>query len=194
MEIVIESLRRFERRLQGETPMSFILWDKQPGGGYRPKEEERISDALKTHLEEDLRGKGIIANREVMIRSGTGAQRGERTDVHIDAVTNGSQGGVYDRLTVIVEVKGSWNREVREAMRSQLRDRYLRDNACRHGLYVVGWFLCDQWDDDDYRKAHTLRLLPSSIHATQRFLEAQAADLSCGGTSLAGLVINAALR
>jgi hypothetical protein len=194
VEVVVDSVRRFERKLQGETPLSFMLWDKQSGGRYRPKEEERLSDAIKQHLQEDLGGRAIVANREVVIRSGIGKQSGERTDVHVDAFTHGPRPGVYDRLTVIVEVKGGWNREVREAMRTQLRDRYLCDDACRHGLYVVGWFLCDQWDQSDDRRRESLRLLPSSISATQEFLESQAAELSGGGTNLTGLVINMALR
>ena len=39
---------------------------------------------------------------------------------------------------VIVEAKGCWNKDLKTAMRDQLRDRYLKENQCSHGLYVVG--------------------------------------------------------
>ena len=31
-------------------------------------------------------------------------------------------------------------------METQLRDRYLAGVSSRHGIYLVGWFLCDRWD------------------------------------------------
>ena len=128
LAVVIESLGRYEGKLQGETPASFTLWDKQAGGRYRPKEEERISNALKLHLVDDLRVRGIVANREVVIR-GSGVKSGERTDIHVDAITRGPRPGAFDQITVVIEVKGCWNREVMEAMQTQLRDRYLSGSA-----------------------------------------------------------------
>jgi hypothetical protein len=190
LDVVIESLRRYEAKLQGETPASFMLWD-----GCRPKEEERLSDALKLHLEEDLKRLGIIANREVVIRSGLGDSPGERTDIHIDALKRGSRAGELDRIRLVVEVKGCWHREVRSAMRTQLRDRYLLDNTCRHGLYVVGWFLCDRWEDEHASKAAALESFPTQTAAdAQAFFDEQASDLSGAGLTLRAVVIDAALR
>jgi len=194
LAVVIESLRRYEGKLQGETPASFTLWDKQAGGRYRPKEEERISDALKLHLVDDLRVRGIVANREVVIRSGSGGKSGERTDIHVDAITRGSRPGAFDQITVVIEVKGCWNRDVMEAMQIQLKDRYLSGGACHHGLYVVGWFLCDQWDPDDYRRSDTRGQLPPSKPEAQAVFAAQAERLSGRELRLAALVIDIALR
>lgn len=193
LDVVAESLRRFERKLQGETPASFMLWDKQGDGRYRPKEEERLSDALKLHLKTDLVERGIVANREVVIRPGSGGRAGERTDIYVDAITQGPRPGVFDCVTVVIEVKGCWHREVLVAMRDQLRGRYLTGGACRHGLYVVGWFHCDQWDTSDYRRDDARRLIPASLAEARALFTTQAEEMSVGDRRIGSLVINCAL-
>jgi hypothetical protein len=200
LQVVVDSLVRYEAELQGETPGNFTLWDRQADSTtYRPKEENRLSDGVKLHLERDLRNRGVVANREVEIRAGNGS--GERTDVHVIAFTQKSDGTI-DRVRVIIEVKGCWYRakdgsreDVNKAMEVQLRDRYLRDNDCRHGLYIVGWFLGDRWSDtNDSRKADARRLMqPTLVEARDHFAQ-QAAQLSVDGVALHAMVINAALR
>ena len=95
--------------------------------------------------------------------------------------------GLLDRaaevFSVVVEVKGCWHREVREAMRTQLVERCLRENACRYGLYVVGWFSCPAWDPADGRR-HTVPW--SSMQEAVQELITQADQLS--GTRDADLV------
>ena len=54
--------------------------------------------------------------------------------------------------SLLNEVKGCWNRELKHAMKTQLVDRYLKDNQCQHGLYLIGWFNCEQWDNKDRRE------------------------------------------
>jgi len=49
------------------------------------------------------------------------------------------------------------------AMQTQLVDRYLRDNHCQHGLYLVGWFNCDAWDSQDDRKRRAPRMLMEEV-------------------------------
>ena len=140
LETVMESLKRLEAKLHGETPAIPFLWDKSEKGTFRPKDEYALSDYVKLHLDQDLKEKGVICNREVQIH------RGERTDIHIDAVVPGHKAGSYGTVTVIIEVKGCWNSELDRAMEEQLLGRYLKDNLCQHGLYLVGWFNCDLWD------------------------------------------------
>jgi hypothetical protein len=86
--VLIESLQRLEEKLQGETPAAQFLWD-QDGGSYRPKDEKSFSDYVKIYLEDDLTVRGIIVNREVEIH------RGERTDIHVDAVSPGAHTRAY---------------------------------------------------------------------------------------------------
>jgi hypothetical protein len=96
----------------------------------------------------------------------------------------------YDSVTVIIEAKGSWHRDLDYAMETQLLDRYLKDNRCQHGLYLVGWFNCDLWDDNDRRKKHAPKSTPEEA---QIKFDAQALELSKKGKVIKALVINTAL-
>ncbi len=191
LDVLIESLGRLEEKLQGETPMAPALWN-QANGSYKPKDENWFSDYVKQHLQEDLRGRGVVLNREVQIREGEGEGRGEQTDIHVDAVVPGSNPRVPELVSVIVEAKGCWNSELNTAMEEQLVGRYLKgNNICHHGLYLVGWFNCEQWDEADWRRGRAPRY--GIGEARERFAE-QARELSEGGLRVRAFVVNAALR
>jgi hypothetical protein len=165
---IIDSLKRLEEKLHGESNAVQFIWDKRDKV-FRPRDEDSLSDFIKLHLEEDLKNRGIIINREVRIH------RGQRTDIHVDAVSEGAVEGQFDIIAAILEMKGSWNPELDSAMESQLIGKYLRDNNCRHGLYLVGWFTSDLWDSKDHRS----RQVPSeSISEARKRFDHQAAALS----------------
>ena len=185
LDVLIESLKRLEEKLQGETPAAQFLWDEIGNSLYKPKDENSFSDYVKIHLDEDLRQSGVIVNREVQIH------RGQRTDIHVDAVIRNSNNDVYDSVTVIIEVKGCWNNGLKTAMKTQLVDRYLKNNRCQYGLYLVGWFNCDQWDNNDYRKNQVPKI--GKDEAREQF-DAQAVGLSKQGREIKALVINTALQ
>jgi predicted NACHT family NTPase len=180
LERIIESIERLQARLHGDTPAISDLWDKD-----RPKDEDQFSNYIKRHLTDDLSRQGIISNREVQIRSG------QFTDIRVDAIRRVSRSDPLDVVTVIVEAKGCWNKGVKTDMANQLRDRYLKENQCRHGLYVVGWFLCPKWTNQDYRVGQTPRW---SIDEARRFFDAQAGDLSVAGAILKAFVLDLGLR
>lgn len=156
MDLVIESLGRMEEELQGELPAAANLWDERDGGA-RPKNEEHLSDEIARHLRRDLMGRRLVIGREVQIsRPSRGAQSGKRTDIYIEAGDPSSP--ATTPLTLVVEVKGSWNPSVLEGIGDQLVGQYLaRNPRCRHGLYVVGWYLCSRWIQEE-GKARTRRL------------------------------------
>jgi predicted NACHT family NTPase len=191
LAVVIESLRRLEQEFQGENPAAPFLWNKLKEGVYRPKEENELSDYIVLHLRRDLQRRGVVANREVEIRRGEGDAQGERTDIMIDAVAPGCRPDEYDRISVVVEVKGCWNQRLKKDMKDQLCNRYLAENPCRNGLYLVGWFTCAQWDPDDGRKERTPKI---TIKEAQRLFDDQAAGLSQGELRVRAVVLNAALR
>ena len=76
-------------------------------------------------------------------------------------------------------------------MENQLVNRYLKDNRCQHGLYLVGWFNCDQWDDNDYRKKQAKKL--SKDQAQENF-DGQATSLCQQGVRVKALVIDTSLH
>jgi hypothetical protein len=187
LDIIIESLQRLEHSLQGETPAAIDLWNEGP---YRPKDENRLSDYVKRHLVRDLCERGVVINREVEIQRGAGENPGERTDIKIDAVRKAGNGQTYDVITVIIETKCCYHRELQTAMQYQLRDRYLREHRSDFGIYLVGWFNCTAWDDEDDRKQQAPKL--TAVQA-QEFFDHQATTLSQAQSSIRAFVLNTAL-
>jgi hypothetical protein len=76
------------------------------------------------------------------------------------------------------------------AMKGQLVDRYLKDNVCPNGLYVIAWFMCDQWDAKDYRKKDTPEM---TVREAQTHFARQAVELSDRSLKIRAFVMNAAL-
>ena len=174
--------------LHGQTPGVQFLWDYQrERKTWCPKEETKISDYVAVHLRRDVQDRGIVVNREVGIRPLLDIEPGQITDILVEGVIPSPRGENYDVVQVIVETKGCWNRDLYTAMRSQLVERYLKDNQCRYGLYLVGYFLCDSWDGEDYRKGDCPR---KSIDALVCQFDCQAAESSRDGLTLAARVLD----
>ncbi len=158
LDVLEESLHRLETMLHDETPAAIDLWNEcrqHTTISYTPKDENTFSDYVKRHLDADLKRRGVIVSREVEFRRRRGESgSGERTDIQVDAMLDGSRDGEVRVITAIIEAKGCWHRDLRTAMEGQLVARYLRDSSCEHGLYLVGWFNWAEWDDEDSRKGN----------------------------------------
>ena len=76
LELIVESLNRLDKVLQGEIPVASFLWNKLAKNNYRPKDEENLSDLLYWHLKMDLKDKGLGITREPVIRKGEGEGKG----------------------------------------------------------------------------------------------------------------------
>lgn len=179
LEVVCEILNDLQEKLHGETPAAPFLWD-----GNKPKEEEKLSDWIKIELESILRHQGIILGREVQIHLK------DRTDIHIDAVTQDAKTKAFDRVKVIIEVKGCWHPEIKTAMKSQLIDRYLTHNDCTRGIYLVGWFVCEFWSKKDSRHK---KVQFKGIEEIGEFLRRQASTLSNQKFQVRGVTLDASM-
>ena len=64
LEVIIESLQRFQDQLRGETPAAIDLWNDWSVGrhekAYRPKDEEDLSNRIKRHFDEDIKQKVAV--------------------------------------------------------------------------------------------------------------------------------------
>ena len=143
-DVVLESVQRFEIYYTNrELPAFERLWRWSKKGNQRinfqPKDEEDLSDELARWFRDDLQTRGVIVGREVQI------ERRQKTDVWIKAVP-ANDDGPADPLTVVVEVKGCWNPDVRDNIEDQLVQKYLLPHGLKYGLYVVGWFVCGDWE------------------------------------------------
>lgn len=170
---------------RAEPPAAIDLWDKTAKNQFRPKDEERFSDRLKRHLDDDFRGQSIVFNREVVNR------RGEETDIRVEALPAACDGEMLDPLTLVIEVKGCWHRELATAMETQLVGRYLSGTHTNHGIYVVGWYNCEKWDRTDSQQQHAPKY---SMDEARRRFDRQASDLSKDGKHVRAFVLDTSLH
>jgi len=147
-----------------------------------PSDEAKLRLLVKDHLDKDLRARGILLNQEVEIRPG------EFLDIYVSVLLPGELGA---RASIVIEIKGCWNNGLKDSMEKQLRDRYLQGVSSRHGIYLVGWFLCDRWDKRDYRYRKTPKW---TLEDARKFFRAQAKALAVGGISLDAVTLDLALR
>jgi len=129
---------------------------------WRPKNEHALSAYLKEQLQLRLAAKVVFINREVLIRQTSTSGAGDRVDLLVEAVAlSGTPTGAlaaedpgFYGVRVVVEVKGCWHEQLMSAMRAQLVDDYLEEASTKHGVYLVGWFSVEQWNDaEDRRRA-----------------------------------------
>jgi hypothetical protein len=189
INVVLESLSRFQTNLTGiNNSQVSALWNYDGAGNqrrhFRPVDEEDLSDRITGWLQTDLGpSRGIILNREVQPR------RGNRTDILVQAIA--PQGSTFRTLTVVIEVKGCWNTGVQTSLRTQLVDTYLIPNGWTHGIYLVGWFICERWENN---RSHN-QLSASTIdeaHAEVKQL-ATSCQTDVPNTSLFGYVLDCRL-
>ena len=147
MDSVLDSISRFQQIMHApQQPRVIRLWNqdrrrkKQPVISW-PKDELDLSDELATHLNEDLKNRGIFVGREMVVT------RINRLDIHIKVFGRDHLGRPTNPSEVIIEVKGCWHPELDTAMETQLVGKYLSVDGCHHGIYLVGWFNCDAWND-----------------------------------------------
>ena len=189
VDVILESLDRLRAKLHGELPAIRDLWNTSKID-FSPKDEQEIADYINRHLDSDLSGRSIIVNREVQIRRGIGDGTGQRTDIHVDTFVQGNSPERVERIYAIIEVKGNWNEELGSAMNTQLRDRYLRENRCKEGLYLVAWFASPKWSDSDSRKSRCPKF--TLTEAQDRFSK-QAGDLSTDGFMIRSYILDSSL-
>lgn len=145
-DVVTESLTRLQTLLSAPNGWATLLWhraDSYATTGWWPTWEDDLSDLVATFLQHDLAARQVIVNREVQIlRPGLD---GRRTDVHVQAGSAMST-GEPEPLTVIVECKGCWNREMPTGLDSQLVSKYLATPGRSAGIYLIGYFDCSRWN------------------------------------------------
>jgi hypothetical protein len=168
---VVDVLRTATDKLQGINSQVQLLWTDPP---HEPRGEQKLSDWVAGFLEYELRGRAIVIGRETQIRASvTGKGRGESIDLKIDAVAGEHTQGPRI-VTVMVEVKGSWNRDLLTAMESQLVERYLTGSNTQ-GIYLAGYYAADDWKQSDRKRIAARR---HTLDGLSQALQEQAVDVS----------------
>lgn len=189
--VIIESLEKLQKKLQGKPPAAFDIWDKMPvkENIYRPIGENRLSSYIKRYLTDELINKKIIINREVEIKSPGGSRPGEDVDIKVETIPVDQSTNSEEILSVIIETKCCWHKDLDVAMKTQLYDRYLSNNVNPFGIYLIGWFNKDLWDETDYQKDKCKYTLAK----TRKKFESQASSLSQSGKTIKAFILDASI-
>ncbi|MCI0619160.1 hypothetical protein L0244_39830 [bacterium] len=180
LDAIIELLDQLNLDLQGRSgtiPAAIDLWNENKRGTgekrktiYTPKDENRLSDYVARFLKQKLESRGVFISRENQVR------RGSFTDIYIETKPLLPNNVFGQSITAIIEVKGCWNRDLRKAMHDQLKDRYMVENSIYHGIYLVGWFMCNKWNQEGDNSRW--RLSPKDFDELKNFVNEQASTLS----------------
>ena len=146
-DLIEELLDEYQAYLRGIPTGVDDLWNQvgTTTPEYSPKDEAAATNHLKRYLDLTLRQRGIVANREVVIRAR------ERTDLLIDATTRTTEPG-FVILSWVIEVKCCWNAQTATGIATQLVARYLNNSASRDGTFLVFCYHGGPWSAGDRRK------------------------------------------
>lgn len=190
LDVVLESLERLQRRLNASVnPLDDQFWRFSRVGARRenfsPQYEEDISGRIAAWLQDDLGGaRPVVIGKEVQ------PVWSQKTDIQVTALPSGNPPGEKP-LRVVIEVKGCWNPKVKTDLKTQLVDRYLTLDREAAGLYLVGWFVSDRWDDPaDSRRKRQNALGSASYQDACRDVDALAVASSGGNANIRGLVMD----
>ncbi|SCE06926.1 hypothetical protein GA0115244_11661 [Streptomyces sp. DvalAA-19] len=144
LDIVHESLRRFQHALHRPNGLIVALWNRESYGvnhtDWWPCWEEDFSDIVATFLLQDIGGHRVVINREVQVlRPGF---PGLRTDIQVELPAR--QGTGDDPIKLVIECKGCWNPSLNSALADQLVAGYLQTPRTV-GVLLTGYFDCDRW-------------------------------------------------
>jgi len=185
--MVRESIDRFAVRLQTDS-RQWLVWNEfHETVLASPKDETQLSQLLALHLEYELTGRHQVAvNREVVVG------RDRFIDIHAE-LNKPDADGWTDPISVCIEVKGCWHREIWRAMEKQLRDLYMAKGVRERGLYVVFWFFCDYWVEESRREDAIKMRGKHDLPSARKRLEKQAEKLSLEWGRLEAVIIDAGL-
>ena len=185
LDEIVGLLEEYQIYLQGDNPAVIDIWDTTQN---RPKDEEQVSNHIARFLKSKL--SGIAINREVQIRQKLykHGKPGSRTDIWINGKDKNSR-----IVTLCIEVKCNWNRSACSAIKDQLIDKYLSGGSSRTGLYVLCWFDCKHWDENDNRRRNS-KSIWDSMDASRQQLEQQAEENSIGSTFVQSIVLDCSLN
>lgn len=138
LEAVVEALGTIQERLHGSPRLAQFLWNTPSKGNPSRKDEAALADFLKDQLDRILSERRVLVHREVEIRRPLPGELGQKPDLIVSALP--AAGLSREAVSVALEVKGDWHKEVETAMRTQLVRRYLQRAPLSAGVYVVGFF------------------------------------------------------
>ena len=160
LSVVRRAIHTYDESLRAIGGGAELLWEAGT-----PRLETELSIDLMRYLRLFFARSNVILNREVELRpaSMSDSIRGERSDILLQAAH-------VDRppISLVVEIKGSWNDQKYTGYQRQLVDRYLAHDDVGAGLHVVFWFGRASWDIDDSQRNRSPQSKEQVLRQLQR--------------------------
>jgi hypothetical protein len=135
--IIIDGLCRIQNDLNNtKFPQFCLLWrGKNSADLQEPKDEDTIGMYVINELNKILIGRGIHCSFNGRLSMKTPNKTGMVPDISVEYELPTSE-----KINVHIEIKGSWNNEIKTNLKTQLAERYLSLNADRYGIFLVVYF------------------------------------------------------
>jgi len=162
-DIVMHCLGNVQNDLTGPNGLAVLLWNRvsdqhnptktrkkgtaAPLWAWWPAWEQDLSDLVAKLLTLHLGGHRVVVNREVQL------DREGRTDILVQA-THPTDART-EPISVIIEAKGCWNKQLGTSLRTQLSEHYLKRHGNAAGIYLIGHFDSDYWTKGNQPKNDT---------------------------------------
>jgi hypothetical protein len=150
-QVILDALDVLQEQALRPHGWSMLMWnrgDEKAPGGWWPAWEDSLSNLVCAFLREHMAGRKPVINREVEIQPG--GLDGGRTDILVQATD--PRDAASQPLTVIIEVKGCWNREISTSIGQQLAP-YLQPRPGWAGIFLTGYFHCPGHEHESYTGA-----------------------------------------
>lgn len=189
-EIVLKALEEIKLNLRNDTRY-LRVWNEFNNTCF-PKDERALSDELKRLLKTKL--DNMIVNREVEISPKISGSGNNIPDLLVECKTSESI-----IASVVIEVKGCWNPYLREAIKTQLYDRYMNDDTTyQYGIYLIGWYWCDKWNAENKKKKRNQikkenRFPETDINEMIDYFNKQSKNLSSNRKKIKSIVLDLSL-
>jgi hypothetical protein len=159
--------------VQQDPDVAAQFWHQQLAGGWIPKTENQFTTLLTEGIK--LKLDGVVLRQEVQLNLRYAGTAGSEPDIEAIALYAGQE------ISVFVEVKGIWHKDVETSIEHQLADRYLTGARSLTGVYLVAAFASDHWADGDWRRPKARRHDSGQL---RQYLEQQAERLSTDGKTV----------
>jgi hypothetical protein len=112
-----------------------------------------------TRLTRDLRTviRGVSLRQEVELNHRLATVAGSEADIEAIARDGDRE------ISVVIEAKGIWHKDVETAIKTQLHDRYMTGAHSHTGIYVVAAYRGNSWLQTDERRKKADRRDPNKL-------------------------------
>jgi hypothetical protein len=170
--LVLQAIDQLAIYVEQDPDVAAQFWHQQLVGGWIPRTENQFTTLLTERIKPKL--DGVVLRQEGQLNLHYAGTTGSEPDIEAIMLYAGQE------ISVFVEVKGIWHKDVKTSIEHQLADRYLTGARSLTGIYLVAAFASDHWAKES-RRTKARGRNPDQL---RQQLEEQAERLSTDGKTV----------